>query len=115
METDPHGDVSVVSFLDKKILDEQNIHTVRAQLMRLIDDGHRKIALNLAPVEYLSSYGLDGLNDARLSCKETGGDMVLFNIRPDIMENFIVTGYDKRFTIVGDAEAAKAALKSKNH
>jgi anti-anti-sigma factor len=114
LETDSHGDVSVVSFLDKNILDEQNIRVVKAQLMRLIEDGHRKIALNLAPVEYLSSFGLDALNDARLICREAGGNMVLFNIRPDIMENFVITGHDKNFVIVGNEEAAKTALKSKD-
>ena len=56
------GDVTVAKFVDKKILDEANIHTIGSQLFALIDeDGRRKIILDFSLVEYLSSAALGKL------------------------------------------------------
>jgi hypothetical protein len=54
--------VTVAKFTDKKILDETNIQIIANQLFSLIDDDHRKkIVLDFATVEYLSSAALGKL------------------------------------------------------
>ena len=59
LEVEDIGDVTVVSFTDRKILDEQNIQIIGEQLFSLVDEeGWRKILLNFGNVEYLSSAAL---------------------------------------------------------
>ena len=62
LDLDDIGDVTVATFIDKKILDEANINEVGKQLFALIDeDGRRKIVLDFSVVEYLSSAALGKL------------------------------------------------------
>ena len=62
LEVEDIGDVTVVNFTDRKILDEQNIQVIGEQLFSLVDEaGRRKILLNFGNVEYLSSAALGKL------------------------------------------------------
>ena len=54
LQTETIGDVLVVNFIDRKILDEQNIQIIGDQLFGLVDQ-NQKILLNFSNVEYLSS------------------------------------------------------------
>ena len=54
LQTEMIGDVLVVNFVDRKILDEQNIQMIGEQLFGLVDQ-NPKILLNFSNVEYLSS------------------------------------------------------------
>lgn len=59
IEVEEKGDIAVVGFIDKKILDEQNIQIIGEQLSELVDSEKRlKVILNFANVEYLSSAAL---------------------------------------------------------
>ena len=52
LEVEDIGDVTVVNFVDRKILDEQNIQVIGEQLFSLVDDsGRRKVLLNFSNVE----------------------------------------------------------------
>ena len=52
LELEPIGDVTVVNFVDRKILDDQNIQVIGEQLFSLVDEqGLRKILLNFSNVE----------------------------------------------------------------
>ena len=56
------GDVTVVKFLDKKILDETNIQELGVELFGLVEQDNRKsILLNFSHVEFLSSAALGKL------------------------------------------------------
>ena len=47
LEVEPIGDVTVVNFVDRKILDEQNIQIIGEQLFSLVDEeGCKKMLLN---------------------------------------------------------------------
>ena len=62
IEVKEENGVSVVSFVEKKILDEGNIQITGNQLFSLIDDDHRdKLLLDFSNVEYLSSAALGKL------------------------------------------------------
>ena len=59
LEVVEEGDVTVVNFIDRKILDEQNIQKIGEDLFSLVDElGRKKILLNFGNVEYLSSAAL---------------------------------------------------------
>ena len=56
------GDVTVVRFVDRKILDEANIQELGQELFQLIEEDHRKnLLLNFSSVEFLSSAALGKL------------------------------------------------------
>ena len=62
LELEQIGDVTVVNFVDKKILDEQSIQTIGDQLFGLVDQENcKKLLLNFSNVEFLSSAALGKL------------------------------------------------------
>src|ERR1700674_2321640 len=107
LEVEDIGDVTVVSFTDKKILDEQNIQIIGEQLFSLVDElGRRKILLNFGNVEFLSSAALGKLITLNRKVQAVRGKLILCSISKEIMQVFEITKLDKLFTIVQDEQAA---------
>jgi anti-sigma B factor antagonist len=107
LEVEDIGDVTVVSFTDKKILDEQNIQVIGEQLFGLVDDsGRTKLLLNFSNVEYMSSAALGKLITLNKKIQAAGGKLVLCSIDPQIREVFEITRLDKVFVIRGDEQEA---------
>jgi anti-sigma B factor antagonist len=111
LEVEQIGDVTVVNFVDRKILDEQNIQVIGDQLFGLVDqDGLRKLLLNFGNVEYLSSAALGKLITLNKKLQGVGGRLVLCNIDPQIYEVFEITRLDKFFNIQKEEQAALQAF-----
>ena len=107
LEVEDIGDITVVNFVDKKILDEQNIQVIGEQLFSLVDqDGRRKLLLNFGNVEYLSSAALGKLITLNKKLQAVGGRLILCNIDPQIYEVFEITKLDKFFNIQKEEQAA---------
>lgn len=107
IDIDEVGDVTVAKFVDKKILDENNIQLIGNQLFGLVEeDGRKKIVLDFTAVEYLSSAALGKLITLDKKVKAVGGQLRLCSIRPDIYEVFAITRLNKLFDIRDDQEAA---------
>ncbi len=105
------GDVTVARFIDKKILDENNIQLIGSQLFGLVDqDKRKKIVLDFANVEYLSSAALGKLITMNNKVKTISGKLRLCSIRPDIYEVFAITKLNKLFDIKDDQAAALAGF-----
>ena len=105
LEVEDIGDVTVVSFTDRKILDEQNIQIIGEQLFGLVDESARKrLLLNFSNVEYMSSAALGKLITLNKKVQAAGGKLVLCNIIPQIKEVFEITKLDKLFVICGDEQ-----------
>jgi len=95
-----NGEVSIVGFVDRRILDEANIQIIADQLFGLVDDQRRrKIILNFVNVEYLSSAALGKLITLHKKLVSVQGKLVLCNISPQIFEVFAITKLDKIFVI----------------
>jgi anti-sigma B factor antagonist len=111
LEQEEVGDVTVVSFVDKKILDEQNIQTIGEQLFDLVDNqDKKKILLNFSNVEFLSSAALGKLITLNKKVQTTGGKLIMCKIAKEIMEVFEITKLDKLFKIYKDEQAALQAF-----
>ena len=111
LEVEDIGDVTVVNFTDKKILDEQNIQVIGDQLFGLVDgEGLRKLLLNFGNVEYLSSAALGKLITLNKKLQAVGGRLILCNIDPQIYEVFEITKLDKFFKIMKEEQAALQAF-----
>ena len=107
LEVEDVGGVTVATFTDRKILDEQNIQVMGDQLFRLVDEkGRKDLVLNFANVEFMSSAALGKLMTLRKKVQEAGGKLVLCNIDPRIYEVFTITKLDKLLTICGDEQEA---------
>jgi anti-sigma B factor antagonist len=104
------GEVTVVKFRDKKILDEASIQELGAELFALVEQQNRKaVLLNFDGVDFLSSAALGKLITFDRKVKAAKGRLKMSNIRPEILEVFQVTKLNRVFDIRGEeAEAISA-------
>ncbi len=103
------GDVTVVRFVDRKILDEANIQELGQELFKLVEEDHCKnLLLNFSSVEFLSSAALGKLITLDKKVKSHSGKLKLSNIRPEIYEVFAITKLNKLFDIKDDEADALA-------
>src|SRR5438067_38643 len=107
LEVEESGDVTIVNFIDKKILDEQNIQKIGEDLFSLVDElGRKKILLNFSNVEYLSSAALGKFITLNKKVQTAAGKLVMCNINDDIFEVFEITKLNKLFNIQKDEQTA---------
>jgi len=105
------GDVSVVTFRDRKILDESAIQEMGAELFALVElDNRKTILLDFAGVEFLSSAALGKLITFDRKVKTSKGRLKMCGVAPGILEVFQVTKLNKVFDIRPDAAEAMAAF-----
>jgi anti-sigma B factor antagonist len=111
LEVSEVGDVTVVRFVDRKILDEASIQELGSELFQLVEQENRgKIVLNFSKVDFLSSAALGKLITLDKKVKARSGKLKLSNIRPEIYEVFAITKLNKLFDIKNDEADALAAF-----
>ncbi len=111
LEVNEVGDVTVVRFRDRKIIDDINIQELGQELFRLIEQDHRqKLLLNFSAVDFLSSAALGKLITLDKKVKAHDGMMKLSNIRPEIYEVFAIMKLNRLFDIQDDEADALAAF-----
>jgi len=105
------GKVTVVTFVDSKIIDEAEIQEFGQELYDLVErEGRKKIVLNFGNVEFLSSAALGKLIGFDKRVKQHKAELILSNIRPEIYEVFAITKLTKLFVIKDDEADALAAI-----
>ena len=105
------GDVTVVKFVDRKILDEVNIQELGQELFKLVEqDDRQKVVLNFSSVEFLSSAALGKLITFEKKTRKNAARLILTNIRPEIYEVFAITKLNKLFDIKNDEADALAGM-----
>jgi anti-sigma B factor antagonist len=105
------GDVTVVRFKDRRILDETSIQELGQELFQLVEEyGRKKLLLNFSSVEFLSSAALGKLITLDKKVKANGGKLKLSNIRTEIYEVFAITKLNKLFDIRDDEADALASF-----
>jgi len=109
LEINEVGDVTVVRFRDKKIIEDINIQELGQEMFRLIEEDNRnKLLLNFSSVDFLSSAALGKLITLDKKSKAHGGVLKLSNIPPEIFEVFTITKLDRLFDIKDDEADALA-------
>jgi anti-sigma B factor antagonist len=99
--------VTVVSFVDTKIVTEENIQEVGDQLYSLVeDDGYKQLLLNFGNVQYLSSAALGKLINLKKKVGAVKGKLKLCCIHPDLLEVFRITRLDQVFEIYPEEQTA---------
>ena len=112
LKVDQVGEVTVVHFLDKRILDEPTIQAIAEQLFSIVDqEGKRKLLLHFGGVEYMSSAALGKLINLHKKLHTAKGQLAMCDVIAQIFEVFAITKLDKIFKIFPDEDAAMASFK----
>ncbi len=102
--------VTVVSFRDKRIVEEVVIQEVGDQLLSLVEDkGHRNLLLNFGTVHAFSSAALAKLFSLRLKVASIKGKLKFCCVHPELMDVFKLhqaKGSEPLFEIFPEEEAA---------
>ena len=111
IEVSESANVSVIRFLDQKILDSEAIQELGEELFGLVEnDNRKKLVLNFENVEFLSSAALGKLITFEKKSKRNDATLILTNITPEIFQVFAITNLDKLFTIKDTEVEALAVL-----
>jgi anti-sigma B factor antagonist len=109
--TEDVGKVTVVEFVDPRILDEQNIELIGRQLFDLVDEDEKaNLLLDFGKVEYLSTAFFGKLINLSKKVKGRNGRLRLSSVKPEIYETFEITGLNKAFPIYDDREKGLEAF-----
>lgn len=94
------GMVSIVRFVDKKIVDSASIEQLGEELNSLVAvDNRNVLLLNFEGVEFMSSAALNKLISLNNNVKKAQGRLKLCNLRAEIKEVFTITRLDRVFDI----------------
>ncbi|HTN75877.1 MAG TPA: STAS domain-containing protein [Pirellulaceae bacterium] len=111
LEVTEVGSVTVVRFVDRKILDAANIQELGEELFGLVEtDNRRNLLLNFSNVEFMSSAALNKLIVLNKKVQGAGGKLRLSNLRPEILDVFVITRLNTVFDIKSDEADALAAF-----
>lgn len=104
------GDLAVVRFTDRKIVDSGNIEEMGAEMFSLVDkDKLKNVLLTFDTVDFMSSAALNKLLMMDKKVKAAQGKLRLCALRAEILEVFKITRLDRVFDIKAtEAEALKA-------
>jgi anti-sigma B factor antagonist len=107
LRTESIDGVTVVSFVDSKIVDDTAIQEVGDQLYALVEqDGFKKLLLNFGNVQYLSSAALGKLINMKKKVGAVSGKMKLCCIHPELKTVFKITRLDQVFEIFDEEQPA---------
>ncbi|MGC8559728.1 MAG: STAS domain-containing protein [Phycisphaerae bacterium] len=106
------GELTVVEFNVRKLLEENEITEMGRQLTSYIENQLKpKIIISFAGVDHLSSSALGTLITVNYKVRERDGQLRLCSINPQIYEVFLITKLNKLFRIFPTMEEAKASLE----
>jgi anti-sigma B factor antagonist len=113
LQVQRQGDVTIVGFLDRNILEETSIQQIGEEISRIIDESDTpKLLLFFGSVEHLSSAALTALITINNKVRQRGGQLRLSNIGAHIYEVFSITKLNKLFQIHDTAESAIQSFRS---
>lgn len=107
VRTENINGVTVVSFVETKITDDESIQEVGDQLYSLVEiEGHRNLLLNFGKVQFLSSAALGKLINLKKKVGAVKGKLKLCCIHKDLFEVFRITRLDQVFEIYDEEQEA---------
>jgi anti-sigma B factor antagonist len=105
------GEITVVQFCESWVHGLQAIEDLGQELYRLVEvENHTRLLLDFSDVEFLSSSALGKLIKLWGKVNACKGTMQLCNLRPQVLEVFLVCKLERLFTICRSrAEALSAS------
>lgn len=106
IHTNKEGKATVVQLQGK--VDATSAPSVEQTLMGVIDQGEKKLVIDCASLDFISSAGLRSLLLAVKKMKASGGAIALAALQPHVKEVFDISGFSALFVIHGSrADAVK--------
>src|SRR3954452_5501103 len=103
------GDVVVVDVSGKVTLGDGGDTMLKDKMRSLVQQGHKKILLNLGEVSYVDSAGLGEIVQAYATLNKNGGKLKLLNVTKRIKDLLAIT---KLLTVFECHDNESEALKS---
>jgi anti-sigma B factor antagonist len=111
IQTGKKGDIFMVLFKDKKILDDTMLDEIRTEMTQLLGKASGPdVLLDFSNVEFMSSAMLGLLGQLHRKISAGQGRLKMCGIRPEIFQVFKLTNLDKLFSIHKDAPTALATF-----
>ena len=101
--------VTIVDLSGKITLGEGGV-TLREEVRKLLAEGKKKIALNLAEVNYIDSSGLGELVSAYTAVKNAGGELKLINLTSKVRDLLVITKLVTVFDVKDDEASAVSSF-----
>ena len=106
IHTNKEGNGTVVQLQGK--VDATSAPSVEQALVGVIDQGEKRLVLDCAGLDFISSAGLRSLLLAVKKMKAAGGGISMAALQPNVKEVFDISGFSALFTIHGSrADALK--------
>jgi len=102
------GDVTILDLEGRITIGDGNV-SLRNAIRRLIQEGKKKILLNLAGVSYIDSSGIGELVSSYTTIGREKGQLKLLNLTQKIKELLVIT---KLLTVFDTYDDESAALNS---
>ena len=100
------GDVTVLD-MDGKITIGEGSVALRSAIRRLLEEGKKKVLLNLAGVSYIDSSGIGELVSSYTAINKDGGQLKLLNLTQKTLELLTIT---KLLTVFDVYESESEAM-----
>jgi anti-sigma B factor antagonist len=102
------GDVTILDLSGKITIGEGSVQ-LREAVRRLLDEGKKKILLNLGEVAYVDSSGIGELVSSYTTTNNQGGHLKLLNLTKKIQDLLMIT---KLLTVFETFDSEASALDS---
>jgi len=102
------GDVTILDMDGKITIGDGNV-ALRSAIRRLIEEGKKKILLNLGGVGYVDSSGIGELVSSYTTIQREGGQLKLLNLTQKIQD---LLGITKLLTVFDTYNEESSALNS---
>jgi anti-sigma B factor antagonist len=104
------GDVTILDLSGKITIGEGSVQ-LRESVRRLLDEGKKKILLNLGDVSYVDSSGIGELVSSYTTTNNNGGQLKLLNLTKKIQDLLMITKLLTVFETYDNEEAAVSSFK----
>ena len=102
------GDVTILDLSGKITIGEGSVQ-LREAVRRLLDEGKKKVLLNLGDVSYVDSSGIGELVSSYTTTNNNGGQLKLLNLTKKIQDLLMIT---KLLTVFQTFDSEQDAVAS---
>jgi len=88
-------------------LDTLSAKTFEAYLKELVDQNAGTLLIDMAQVDYVTSFGLRSLLILAKQLAPSGDRLILFQVNPSVVDVLKISGFLKILTVVDTLDAAK--------
>ena len=109
LKSEKQNEVAIVTAAGR--LDAAGAPEIEAHGKALVQNGSKKLLIDMAGVEYVSSAGLRSLLVLAKTVKASGGALALCSLTPTVREVMCISGFDNILSLAADRVAGLSMLK----